>query len=157
MGRRQACRGFTTLELMVVLTIMGLALAASWGSMRDILEQQRVQAAANQLATHLRLARERAVAEGNHYVVTFRTVNNDYEVWDDTGSDAITAPTEVRRLHPFPAGTTMSNPQFFGSNQLTFRADGTTDASGSVQVQSGVSARRIDVLASTGKVTVVIP
>jgi len=145
------------MELMVVISIMGLALAASWGSVRDMMEQHRVQSAANQLATHLRLARERAVAEGNHYVVTFRTANNDYEVWDDLGSDAIAAPSEVRRLHALPTGTTLDNPQFFGSNQLTFRSDGTTDASGSVGIQSGASARRIDVLAATGRVTVTIP
>jgi Tfp pilus assembly protein FimT len=145
------------MELMVVISILGLALAASWGSVRDMMEQHRVQSAASQLATHLRLARERAVAEGNHYVVTFRQANNDYEVWDDLGSDAIAGPNEVQRLHAMPSGTVLLNPQFFGSNQLTFRADGTTDASGSVSVQSGASQRRIDVLASTGRVTVSIP
>jgi Tfp pilus assembly protein FimT len=142
---------------MVVITIMGLVLAASWGGFRDLLEQHRVTAAANQIATHLRLSRERAVAEGDHYVVTFRVPNNDYEVWDDRDSDAIAGPNEVRRLQPMPSGTAIANPSFFGSNRLTFRADGTTDASGSIDVQSGNSVRRIDVLASTGKVTVSIP
>jgi len=142
---------------MVVIIIVGLVTAASWGSVRDLMEQHRVSSAANEIATHLRLARERAVAEGDHFVVTFRATNNDYEVWDDRDSDAIAGPDEVRQVKPMPPGTVVRNPQFFGSNQVTFRADGTTDASGSVEVASGNSVRRIDVLASTGKVSVTIP
>jgi len=143
--------------MMVVITIVGLALGASWGSMRDMMEQHRVSGATNQLATHLRLARERAVAEGNNFIVTFRTVQNDYQVWDDEGSDALNGPADVRRIHELPDRVVLRNPSFFGANRVTFRPDGTTDASGSLELVSGSSTRRLDILASTGKVTVSIP
>jgi prepilin-type N-terminal cleavage/methylation domain-containing protein len=149
--------GFTAVEMVVVLTIVGLVLGASWGNLRDLMEQQRVAGAANQIATHLRLARERAVAEGNNFIVTFRTAQNNYQVWDDEGSDSMLGPDDLRRTHEMPVRVTLSNPSFFGANRVIFRPDGTTDASGSVELISGTSNRRIDVLASTGKVTVSIP
>jgi prepilin-type N-terminal cleavage/methylation domain-containing protein len=156
MKRAKDC-GFTAVEMLVVISIVGLALGASWGSVRDLMEQNRVNGAANQLATHLRLARERSVAEGNNIIVTFRTAQNNYQIWDDEGSDALLGPDDSRRTHQMPVRVALRNPSFFGANRVIFRADGTTDATGSVEVLSGASARRIDVLASTGKVTVSIP
>ena len=50
MGRRDG-RGFTTLELMVVITIVGLVTAAWCGSGRDLMEQHRVSSAANEIAS----------------------------------------------------------------------------------------------------------
>ena len=149
--------GFTAVEMLVVITIVGLAAAMSWGSVRDLMEQHRVNGAANQVATALRLSRERAVAEGNNFIVTFRTAQNDFQVWDDQGSDSMMGPDDSRQNHIMPASCALLSPSFFGSNRVIFRPDGSTDASGSVVVRSGVSQRRVDLLASTGKVTVSIP
>lgn len=149
--------GFTAVEMVVVITILGLAAAMSWGSVRDLMEQHRVNGAANQIATAMRLAREKAVAEGNNYILTFRTVQNDFQVWDDQGNDALMGPDDSRQNHAMPDACILANPSFFGANRVIFRPDGSTDASGSVVIRSGQSQRRIDLLASTGKVTVSIP
>lgn len=146
--------GFTTLELMIVLGVVGLMLAASWGNFSSVLRQQRLSSAASSMATHLRLARERAVAEGNDYIVTFMTGTNSYEVWDDKGSDSTMGALDTRSVYPMPPNTIVQNPTFFGANRVVFRADGTTNASGGVQITNGELVRNVSVLASTGKVSV---
>ena len=149
--------GFTTLELMIVLTVFGLMIAASWGSVTGMINQHRLTGATNQVTTHLRLAREKAVSEGNNYIVTFRAQQNDYQVWDDEGSDSVLGPDDVRRTFPMPAQTVVQNAAFFGANRIIFRPDGTCNASGSVQVANSEFQRQINVLASTGKITVTTP
>ena len=150
-------RGFTAMEIMIVLGIVGLTIAASWGSIQGMIQQNRLTGATNQMVTHLRLAREKAVAEGNNYIVTFRLGANDYQVWDDEGNDVLLGPNDSRQNFPMPTGTLVQNAAFFGANRVIFRADGTTNASGSVQVNNGEFQRQINVLASTGKVTVTTP
>lgn len=154
---RPGSAGFTAVEMLVVLSIVGLAAAMSWGSVRDLMEQHRVSGAAGGVATAMRLARERAVAEGNNYILTFRTASNDFQVWDDEGNDALLGTADSRRTHPMPPSCTLVSPGFFGANRVIFRPDGSADASGSVTIRSGASRRRVDLLASTGKVTVSIP
>ena len=144
-------------ELMIVLVVVGLALAASWGNFQSLLRQRRLMDATSRLVTHLRLAREQAVAEGNEFIVTFRVANNDYEVWDDEGNDAIFGPEDQRTTFPMPNGTRVESASFFGSNRVVFRPDGSTDASGAVEVSNGENIHEIKVLASTGKVTVKSP
>ncbi|MEZ5066550.1 MAG: GspH/FimT family pseudopilin [bacterium] len=153
----QRNRGFTTLELMIVLTVFGLMIAASWGSIQGIIDQQRLNGATNQLATHMRLAREKAVAEGNNYIVTFRIAQNQYQVWDDEGSDSMMGPDDSRTNFDMPDRTVLQNAAFFGANRVIFRPDGTCNASGSVQITNQENTREVDVLASTGKITVTTP
>ena len=155
--RLRTQRGFTAMELMIVLGIFGLVIAASWGNFQSLIRQQRLVGATNQLVTHLRLAREKAVAEGNNYIVTFRPGINDYQVWDDEGSDSILGPSDGRRTFPMPDQTIVRNPVFFGANRVIFRPDGTCNASGSVQVWNREFTRQVNVLASTGKITVTTP
>lgn len=147
-------KGFTTLELMIVLTAAGLVLAASWGNFSSLLRQHRLSSAASSMATHLRLARERAVAEGNDYIVTFMTGTNSYEIWDDEGSDATLGPQDTRSAYPMPPNTTVQNPVFFGANRVIFHADGTCNASGNVEITNGEVTRRVAILASTGKISI---
>ena len=42
-------KGFTAMELMIVLGIFGLIVAASWGNFQSLIRQQRLIGATNQL------------------------------------------------------------------------------------------------------------
>lgn len=147
-------RGFTLMELMIVVSIVGLMLAVSAGNIQSMLRAQRLNGATSQLVTHMRLAREKAVAEGNNFIVTFRAPLNNYQVWDDEGNDAVFGANDARRVFPMPTSTRIQNPQFFGSNRIIFRPDGTCNASGTVEVNNGEMIKKVTFLASTGKVTV---
>jgi type IV fimbrial biogenesis protein FimT len=150
-------RGFTLAELLVTIGIISLLLAVSWGRMQSVLRQHRLTSATNQITTHLRLARERSVAEGNDYIVTFRIASNDYQIWDDEGNDGLVGPLDVRTVYPMADGVQLQSASFFASNRVTLQADGTANATGTVQIANGENSRTINVLASTGKVTVTSP
>jgi prepilin-type N-terminal cleavage/methylation domain-containing protein len=150
-------RGFTLPELLVTIGIISLLLAASWGRLQSVLRQHRLTGATNQITTHLRLARERSVAEGNDYIVTFRLASNDYQIWDDEGNDGVAGPADVRTVYAVPDGIQLRSASFFAANRVILQADGTANATGSVQIGNGENSRTINVLASTGKVTVTSP
>ena len=145
------------MELLVVMTCAGIALAASWPNVRGLTRMHRLTGSTNQIVTHLRLAREKAVAEGNDYIVTFRVNSNDYQVWDDESSDAIMGVGDSRRTFDVATGTSLMTAVFAGANRLTFQPDGSANASGFVQIGNGEYLRQVNVLASTGKVTVTSP
>jgi hypothetical protein len=59
--------------------------------------------------------------------------------------------------HTVPGGVAIQGANFFAANRVIFQADGTTNASGAVQLGNGENTRSINVLAATGKVTVTTP
>jgi general secretion pathway protein H len=75
--------GFTLLELLVVLTIMGLALAAIVpGSARNA-DDARAKAAARVLAADLRAARQHAIASGRMVELRFDLDRRRYSAVSD--------------------------------------------------------------------------
>jgi Tfp pilus assembly protein FimT len=145
------------MELMIVIGIIGLTLAASIPNMQSLLRQKRLNAATQELVTHLRLARAKSVSEGNNFIVTFRVNENTFQIWDDESNDAIVGPDDARRDFEMPHGAVVQAATFFGANRVIFRPDGTSDASGFVRIGNGENVRLVNVLASTGKVTVTTP
>jgi len=73
-------RGFSLLEMAVVVTIAGLILAISAPSMIRHFNRQRVHDAAHLLADEMRLARQKAVANGtrNYFYTQYGTNQNQY-------------------------------------------------------------------------------
>ena len=68
-------RGFTLIEIMVVVTIVVLLAAIGFGTLREQRRDAEVQAEAERLAAFLRQARNRAVAERAAYGVVFNIRN----------------------------------------------------------------------------------
>lgn len=80
----QPRNGYTVTELMVAVTILGIAAVASVPNITSYLRSRNAATATEQVGAHLRVARSRAVLEGNDYVVQF-TGANTYQVVDDDG------------------------------------------------------------------------
>lgn len=64
-------RGFSLLEMMIVLAIMMVVASISFVSMQPILRQERVTNAYNTTLMTIRRAREAAISERRTYIVTF--------------------------------------------------------------------------------------
>jgi prepilin-type N-terminal cleavage/methylation domain-containing protein len=84
-GRRVA-RGFTLLELIVVLAMVGIALAVVLPRFR-LTPSQRVAADARQLLRDLELARTRALATRRSAQMVFDVVRNSYIGYLDDNGD----------------------------------------------------------------------
>ena len=111
--------GFTIMELMVVVSILGLLSAIAipnvfaWKSNRQIVN------AANELNAVFQLARTEAIKENADVVITIDLVNNRCEVFVDDGKGGGIAQNQIRdglenrvKLLFLPAGIDMYNQTF---------------------------------------------
>ncbi len=162
-------RGFTTIELLVVMTIAGILLAVAVPNFGDLLRRHRVNTTANDLQRGLSLARGQALATGHRVAVAPTSGSawgNGWRIFVDVDADGVyTAGTDTL-MEEFPAASdglafTSSS---FGENGRTFisfnqfgtaRAlNGTTLVSGQIAVT--LDSERLTVcLAANGRATVV--
>lgn len=77
-------QGYTVTELMVAVGIIGILAVASAPNISSYLRSQSAASGTEQLGAHIRMARSRAILEGNDYLVVFDS-NNQYTIVDDDG------------------------------------------------------------------------
>ena len=135
-------RGFTLLELLVVLTIAILALAVALPRFAALLPGAELKSYSRQTAALLRLARSQAIATGDPVILTLNT---------EQGHTRLSGQP---RVHPWPAGVALSL-SGTGTEQtpaeLTFYPDGTSSG-GTLQVASENRRYRIQIDWLTGRV-----
>jgi len=77
--------GFTLVEMMIMISIIGLILAIGTPPFVEYLRHAQSRDAAQIVAGILRQARSKAVQERNNFVVFFDTQNNQITMLDDDG------------------------------------------------------------------------
>ncbi|MBM3285842.1 MAG: hypothetical protein FJY88_00605 [Candidatus Eisenbacteria bacterium] len=91
--------GFTLVETMVIVVVLGLLLAASIPDFADSNRRRRVEAATDQIATALQIARQRAIATRVPHRVVLDPENRAY--WTErsqSDSTWVMDPDEIRTL-----------------------------------------------------------
>jgi prepilin-type N-terminal cleavage/methylation domain-containing protein len=73
-------RGYTLMEMLIVLAVLAALAAMSWPALRGSLEKSRLQNAAKQLGTEIVRARLRAIEMGRPYQLRFEPGGNRLEV-----------------------------------------------------------------------------
>jgi type IV fimbrial biogenesis protein FimT len=146
MGAR-AARGFTLPELLIVVTVAGVMLAAGVPSFVTLIKNQRVKSASFDLFSSLVVARSEAVTRHTNVTITPSSTSNWANGWtisyvDSTSGSTVTVRTQSAYTNITITGptsvvyrgsgrlstTTTTTPQF----QLT--AAGSTDASRCINV-----------------------
>jgi type II secretion system protein H len=93
-GRRCSSPGFTLLEMVVVLAILGLFLTIAIPHL-SVGSRTRVRQAAQQLAQDLELARTRALSTRSAVRVTFDVVSRTYRPYLDFNRDSVFAQSQA--------------------------------------------------------------
>ena len=79
-------KGFTLVELMIVIAVMGIMAAIAVPNYRTYMAQRRLNGAARQVMSDLMAARMKAVSQNNEFKVFF-LANNQYKILDDNNNN----------------------------------------------------------------------
>ncbi len=93
---RAADRGFSLIELIVVVGLLGLIVLVGMPALDDWLERYRVRSAAQNLAANMQLLRMRAVSRNRQHRITFSAANSQYTLFESDGGGGWT------QLEPLP-------------------------------------------------------
>jgi len=72
--------GFTLIEFLVVVAIIGIIASISWVALKTLQPSWRLDGAARDLAADLRYAQQQSVTEQINYGVHFSSTTNDYQI-----------------------------------------------------------------------------
>ena len=129
--------GFSLLELLVMLAVIGIALAITLPGFRSMMESQRHQGTVSQVTSRLFLSRQMAVREKLPYVVTLDPGNLSLSVFEDADSDGVRDAGE-RFLGPFMLadGNRFINVGWVNS-AITFLPNGSASQTGDIRLING--------------------
>lgn len=127
--RRRDERGFSLIELMVTMGVIGLMAMIGLPSMQQWLERYRVRTAAQEIAAAMQLQRMRAVSQNSDFSIDFDTGAGTYALYQgDPSSGTLLDPLP----HGLPTGVTYSgdsDPVDTPNDELIFHSDGSLNDS----------------------------
>ena len=109
--KKQAQAGFTLMELMVVLVIVGLMMGLVTANMDSLTPTTRLNAAARNLASTINLAHNRAVMVGKTVIILYHIDSKYYQ---------LILPAEAGgelAIEPLPSGVSFQEIEVVGENK----------------------------------------
>jgi prepilin-type N-terminal cleavage/methylation domain-containing protein len=134
-------RGFTLLEVTMVIVIMVVIAGIAWPRYASSLARYRADMAARQIADDIERAAKHANATSRSVSITFATDRNAYQ----STELALSAASESGsiRLSRQIAGATLRRVTFEGSRTITFNGHGHAETDGVLVIQAGSEFRII--------------
>jgi Tfp pilus assembly protein FimT len=122
------------MELLIVIGMIGIVLAASLPSFRSMLSGYRHRSAATRLTGHMSLARQLAVRDATPYVFIIDDVNSRYQMFQDTDGDGV-ADAGEQQYGPYATDgdIRLINVSIAG-NQVTFLSSGSATQTGDIRI-----------------------
>lgn len=168
MNHQQQNQGFTIVEVLTVVVILGLIAAFTIPSMIPMVENLKLQSAANGIRQKLLMAKTRALGDSRiHCGVFFDTTSRPQSVYafidNETAGNkgSYDAGVDTRYMEPFELEPTVSL-KITGAGthrSIIFRGDGSTTVHGmliSVETKNN-RKKNISVLPATGRIAVTTP
>ncbi|MBI5740460.1 MAG: GspH/FimT family pseudopilin [Nitrospirae bacterium] len=156
---RRRSSGFTLVEIMIVLLILGIVMSAAIPSMNSTLEGMKLDGAAQEVVYAIQYAQSVAIKEGTGHGVEFFPSEERFRCFNNV--------TDITVLNPFDKkdyDVTLGNQRHvqgvnlvdatFGNKEIIFNALGEPSESGSVVLGYRDFQKTISVAAPLGRITV---
>jgi len=115
----KASRGFSLVELMVVVALLAVVLGFAVPNMRQMILNNRIKAATNSLVGALQMARNEAITRNK--VIKFSPVSGDY----GNGAEIKSGSNVIGRMEKAPEGVQIT---LTPGNEVSFKNTGSTSA-----------------------------
>ena len=147
---RTSFRGFSLIELIIVMTVLGIIIVVSSSRLRDITVDARISSAVNQITTDIDLAKSISMSKRKQIKIIFNQNNETYTVYQ-SGQIYTDYPGSnngvVSLSDNSNSGVDITSINLDGSNTLTFTKWGDCLQSGTIIINNN---REIHVKELTG-------
>ncbi len=117
----QRCKGFSLIELLVVVILIGIIAAVAGLSLVNYTINRNLRSAARVIASDFALCKERAISENTSYQITFVIGGNGYNI--NVGGPPVLVAT--KSFAEFGSDIIIQNADFGGAPQVNFISRGT--------------------------------
>jgi prepilin-type N-terminal cleavage/methylation domain-containing protein len=156
MKTTKAVSGFTMIEVMTVVAIVGIVVALAAPDFLASMRSLRLGAAARDQVSYLRLARQTAVTESGEVGVYIDSTSQALTLFYDLNGNSIMDGGDSTFLGPIAFSSDIRYRSCsFPNRTLVFRPNGSASGSGTLELGSRADSTRsytVEVLASTGRV-----
>ncbi len=144
-------RGFTLLEMMIVVALMAIVAAIAVPNVVSEMPRYRLNGAARQVMSELVAARMQAVSQNNQFKIDYLN-NHSFTILDDDDSDGTADGGEAVTTKDIQ--TEYSDVAFaFSSTSLTLYTAGTVSTAATITLTNGSGSRTVTVT-TAGRVSI---
>lgn len=140
--RTRTSRGFSLVELVVVLVVIGVVFSIAITKNGDAVFRTRTKLVEDRIAKDIRLADQDAWYSGTVRQIVFDVPNNKYSI---TGMTDAAGNPYVVDVSKSPYNLSLAAVDFAGSDTITLDGRGTAISSGTVTLQGGSKSVVADV------------
>jgi len=157
--KQRSSAGFSLIEMLVTVTLIGLMVVIGYPSMQDWLDRYEVRAAASEIASSIQLQRMRAVSQNTEFSIEFDADAGTYTLYQGADPDTGTMLDTIARTLPRTvAFQGADDPVDVAGDTIVFHPDGSlNDSTASVDtitVGNTAAAFEVQLNRATGRVEV---